>query len=73
MTRGIVTDDRSIRFARAQVVVDFTASWCGPCKKIAPVLQELARKASGKVLFYKVDVDQSRELAAAPGASARAS
>lgn len=46
------------------VVVDFFAEWCGPCKQLAPKLDALAEKAGGKVLFYKIDVDQSRELAA---------
>ena len=47
------------------VIVDFYAEWCGPCKQLAPKMEALAAKAAGKVLFYKVDVDQSRELAAA--------
>jgi thiol-disulfide isomerase/thioredoxin len=38
------------------VVVDFHAEWCKPCKMIGPVVDELARKASGKVVFLKVDV-----------------
>ena len=38
------------------VVVDFHAEWCKPCKMIGPVVNELARKASGKVVFLKVDV-----------------
>merc|ERR1712232_784328 len=49
------------------VVVDFHAEWCKPCKMIAPVVDELARKASGKVVFLKVDVDEARELSAAQG------
>ena len=46
------------------VIVDFFAEWCGPCKQLAPKLDALSEKANGKVLFYKIDVDQSRELAA---------
>ena len=49
------------------VVVDFFAEWCGPCKKIAPLLHQLAQKAGDKVVFCKVDVDASRELAASHG------
>jgi len=49
------------------VVVDYFADWCGPCKKIAPVFHDLARKAGSKVVFAKVDVDQARELSAAQG------
>ena len=49
------------------VVVDFFAEWCGPCKQIAPVLESLARKAGDRVLFVKVDVDASKELAASKG------
>ena len=49
------------------VVLDFFAEWCGPCKKLTPVLEELEAKAKGKVKFLKVDVDQSRELSGAHG------
>ena len=49
------------------VVLDYYASWCGPCKKIAPLIDELARKASGKVVFVKVDVDVAKEFARAKG------
>lgn len=47
------------------VIVDFTASWCPPCKKLAPILEELAVKYKGKVDIYKVDVDKEGELARA--------
>ena len=50
-------------------VVDFYADWCGPCKQVAPVMDELAGELKGKVVFYKVDVDVEQELAAAFGIS----
>ena len=45
------------------VIVDFYADWCGPCKRIAPLLQEIAEENQGKILVCKVDVDQSQQLA----------
>lgn len=45
------------------VVVDFFATWCGPCKRIAPRLDEFAKKYESKAIILKVDVDQSNELA----------
>ena len=44
-------------------IVDFTATWCGPCQRIAPILEELANEYAGKIVIYKVDVDKNRELA----------
>lgn len=46
-------------------IVDFTATWCGPCKKLAPILEELAKEYKGKVNIYKVDVDKCKDLAQA--------
>ena len=44
-------------------VVDFNATWCGPCRMLAPVLEDLSGKYEGKVSFFSVDVDESPELA----------
>lgn len=46
-------------------IVDFTATWCGPCQRIAPVLDQLAAEYDGKVAIYKVDIDKNRDLAKA--------
>lgn len=47
----------------AVAVVDFSATWCGPCKMLAPVMETVSDKLAGKVDFYNVDVDDAPELA----------
>ena len=49
----------------AVAVVDFSASWCGPCRMLAPVLEAVSEKLAGRVDFYNVDVDEAPALAAA--------
>jgi len=48
-------------------IIDFYADWCGPCKMVEPVLQELAQEYQGKLNIYRVDTDAQQELAAAFG------
>jgi thioredoxin len=44
-------------------IIDFYADWCGPCKMVAPVLEELASEYEGKINIYKVDTEKEQELA----------
>jgi thioredoxin 1 len=44
-------------------VIDFWAPWCGPCRTVGPIIDELSNEYSGKVNFYKVNVDDEQELA----------
>lgn len=48
-------------------IVDFYADWCGPCKMVAPILEELSEEYDGKLKIYKVDTDAEQELAAVFG------
>lgn len=48
-------------------VVDIYATWCGPCKRLSPILEELATEYKGKVDFYKIDLDKNRGLGDAFG------
>ena len=44
-------------------VIDFYTTWCGPCKRLAPIMEELSQQYCGEVMFYKADTERERELA----------
>lgn len=55
-------DEQLTKAGNLLVVVDFYATWCGPCKVIAPKLEEFANTYQGKLVVLKVDVDENEEL-----------
>ena len=71
MSEPIVLEDSNfekvVLQAKTPVLVDFWAQWCGPCRMVAPVVEELAREYEGRVSFGKVDVDQNPKIASQYG------
>jgi len=57
------TFDQEVVKASTVVMVDFWATWCGPCKIVAPVVEELAKEYEGKAKFAKVNTDENADLA----------
>lgn len=59
------TKDQEWKYAGSlPAIVDFYADWCGPCKAVAPVLEELSNEYDGKLVVYKIDTDKEAELSA---------
>ena len=56
------TFDQEVLKASTVVMVDFWATWCGPCKIVAPVVEELAKEYEGKAKFAKVNTDENSDL-----------
>jgi thioredoxin 1 len=65
-----MTFESEVVNSKTPVLIDFYAQWCGPCKMMAPIIDEVAKEYAGKLKVVKVDVDESGETAATFGVTA---
>jgi len=65
-----MTFETEVVNAKTPVLIDFYAEWCGPCKMMAPIIDDIAKDYAGKLKVVKVDVDESGETAATYGVTA---
>jgi thioredoxin 1 len=63
VTLSDATFDEEVQGASEPIIVDFWAEWCGPCKMIAPILDEIATEQSGKLKVAKLNVDDNPDIA----------
>ena len=63
MVKKIANNDMTEVLAEKVALVDFSATWCGPCQMLAPVVDALAEELEGQVAVYNVDVDANSDLA----------
>jgi thioredoxin 1 len=64
---GGTTSISAVRTAKVPVLVEFYADWCGPCKVVGPMVDELAQELKGKAVVIRINVDEDPKLAREPG------
>ncbi len=65
LNAGIMTEEEfdELIASKDVCVVDFSATWCGPCRMMAPILEDVSDKYKGKYFFYQIDIDSAEEIA----------
>ncbi|MBP9092276.1 thioredoxin [bacterium] len=60
---GDASFKKDVLESKLPVFVDFYADWCGPCKMLSPIVEDLAKEYDGKVVFYRINIDKNEALA----------